>query len=331
MMLRYLVFISLILLPLSSFAYQDDYIWQEKYKQALPKAEAGDAEAQYDVATMHEKGNGVAKDLEQAHEWYLKSAKQGNDKGAYKVGFGYLRGVGTEKDYEKALKWLNTAAEYNNVRAFYFLGSMYEKGNGVPQDLDKALRWYTRASKGGYTVADERVIEVSAELKQEDRKMEAQLEREKRLERQKVAMTRNPEPKQSIKPDVKKLLLAGGWEKSDKPAEYLPSKSTQCKDKGKTIECVSKELTRNIGMADISYTTKAIVYSIQDSGEFKVSYRNNVVDIQVTDKNFVEAGGKVPVELGWQDAEHKLVCSVENKSQLNCKKNKLRSVTFNRK
>ena len=331
MMLRSLIFVSLVLLPLSSFAYQDDYIWQEKYKQALPKAEAGDPEAQYDIGSMYEKGNGVAKDKAKAFEWYLKSAKQGNDKSAYEVGFAYLRGIGVGKNEEKALKWLNAAAEYNNVRAFYFLGTMYEKGNGVPQDLEKALRWYTRASKGGYAIAEERVIEVRAELKQEDRKLQAQLERQKRLQRQKVAMTKNPEPKLKTKPDVKKLLLAGGWAKRNKPAEYLPSNSTECTDKGKTIECVSKELKRNIGMADISYTTKAIVYSIQDSGDFKVSYRNNVVDIQVTDKDFEESGGKVPVKLGWQDAEHKLVCNVENKSQLKCKKNKLRSITFNRK
>jgi len=331
MMLRSLLVIFMILLPLSGFAYQDDYIWQEKYKKALPKAEAGDAEAQYDIGSMYEKGNGVAKDSAKAFEWYLKSAKQGYDKGAYEVGHSYLRGVGVEQNYDKALKWLNAAAEHNNVRAFYYLGTMYEKGSGVTQDLDKALRWYTRASKGGYAIAEERVIEVKAEIAKEDRKLQAQIEREKRLRKQKVAMTKNPEPKLKAKPDVKKLLLAGGWAKRDKPAEYLPSKFTQCKDKGNTIECVSKELKRNIGMADISYTTKAVVYSIKDSGDFKVSYRNNVTDIKVTDPEFVESGGKVPVKLGWQDAEHKLVCNFNSKKELNCKKNKLRSVTFNRK
>jgi hypothetical protein len=162
--------------------------------------------------------------------------------------------------------------------------------------------------------------------------METQLANQKRVERQKVSLNKAPEPQAKASADVKKLLLAGGWAKQNKPAEYLPSKFTQCKDRGKTIECVSKEIKRNIGMADIIYTTKAIVYSIQDtSGDFKVSYRNNVTNIQVTDSQFLESGGKVPVELGWQDAEHKLVCNVENSSQLTCKKNKLRTVTFNRK
>ena len=208
---------------------------------------------------------------------------------------------------------------------------MYEKGRGVSVDLDKALRWYTRASKGGYAFAEERVIEVKNELKKEEQRLMAEVQRKKRQRRQQLAKTSNPEPKLKTKPNIKKVLRSGGWAKRNKPAEYLPSNVTKCKDKGSTIECVSEEVTRNIGMADISYTTKAVVYSIKDSGDFKVSYRNNVVDIKVTDPEFVESGGKVPVKLGWQDAEHKLACNVENKKQLKCKKNKLRSLTFSRK
>lgn len=329
-MYRLFVLFIILILPTAGFAYQDDYVWQEKFKQAMPKAEAGDAEAQYDVASMYEKGNGVAKDADKAFQWYLKAAKQDHDKGAYKVGFSYLRGKGVEANYEKALKWLNVAAEYNNVRAYYYLGSMYEKGKGVAVNLDKALRWYTRASKGGYAVAEERVIEVRSQVRKNDAKLQAEVEREKRARQAKLAKSVRKAPK-TKKQDVKKLLMAGGWSKRNKPAEYLPSKYTNCKDKGKTIECVSKEVKRNIGMADISYTTKAVLYSMKDSGDFKVSYRNNVVDIKVTDPEFTESGGKVPVKLGWQDAEHKLVCNFNSKKELSCKKNKLRSVTFNRR
>lgn len=330
-MYRLFVLFVISLLPVTGFTYQDDYVWQEKFKQALPKAEAGNSEAQYDVGNMYEKGNGVAKNTEKAFEWYLKAAKQNHDKAAFEVGFAYLRGVGVSKNYDKALKWLNTSAEFNNVRAYYFLGSMYEKGKGVPEDLDKALRWYTRASKGGYAVAEERVIEVRAAIKKEDAQARAaRIERERRLRQARLAKSSRAAPK-SRKTDVKKLLMAGDWNKRNKPAEYLPSKYTQCKDKGKTIECVSQEVKRNIGMADISYTTKAILYSLDDTGNFKVSYRNNVTDIKVTDKEFTESGGKVPVKLGWQDAEHKLVCNFNSNKELSCKKNKLRSITFNRK
>lgn len=329
-MYRLLVLFIILAVPVAGFAYQDDYVWQEKFKQALPKAEAGNAEAQFDIGNMYEKGNGVARDNSKAFEWYLKAAKQQHEKAAFEVGFAYLRGSGVSKDYDKALKWLNTAAEFNNVRAYYFLGTMYEKGNGVSKNLDKALRWYTRASKGGYAVAEERVIDVKNQIEQSDARMQAQMEREKRLRQARLAKTSNRAPK-TTKQDVKKLLMAGEWNKKNKPAEYLPSKYTTCKDRGKTLECVSQEVKRNIGMADIVYTTKAIVYSFQDTGDFKVSYRNNVTDIKVTDEEFTKSGGKVPVKLGWQDAEHKLVCNFSNNKELSCKKNKLRSVTFNRK
>ena len=66
MMLRNLVLLICVLLPMSTLAYQDDYVWQEKFKQAMPKAKAGDAEAQYDIGGMYEKGNGVAKDANEA-------------------------------------------------------------------------------------------------------------------------------------------------------------------------------------------------------------------------------------------------------------------------
>ncbi|MGD8559219.1 MAG: tetratricopeptide repeat protein [Gammaproteobacteria bacterium] len=326
-MVRSIVLFICVMLPIASFAYKDDYVWQEKFKQQLPLAESGNAEAQYDLGTMYERGNGVAKDMQKAFDWYLKAAKQGSDKGAYKVGLSYLHGKGVKEDHKKALKWLNDAADKNYVRAFYFIGTMYEKGDGVSKDLNKALRWYTRAYKGGYTIAKERANEVRETVK--EREIQAELQRQRRLARRRAQMAKSP-PIKPAKTNVKKLLLSGGWSKSDKPAEYLPSKLTDCKDKGKTIECVSNEVTRNIGMADIRYRTKAILYSLDDKGEFKVSYRNNVVDIKVTDPDFTANGGKVPVKMGWQDAEHKLVCAVENNKELKCTKNKLRDLTFNR-
>ncbi len=129
---------------------------------------------------------------------------------------------------------------------------------------------------------------------------------------------------------TKGKVLAGGWKKRNKAVEYLPSQVTRCKDQGSRVECLSAELKRNIGMADISYTTKAILFSFKDTGKFKISYRNNVTAITVTDLEFAESGGKVPVTLGWQDAEHKLVCSFESNRSLVCIKNKVRKVKLRR-
>ena len=38
----------------------------------------GDAEAQYELGTLYEKGQGVVQDYKQAFHWYKKSAEQGH-------------------------------------------------------------------------------------------------------------------------------------------------------------------------------------------------------------------------------------------------------------
>jgi hypothetical protein len=83
-------------------------------------------------------------------------------------------------------------------------------------------------------------------------------------------------------------------------------------------------------MADINYTTKAILFGFKTDGSFKVSYRNNVSKIKVTDPEFAKSGGKVPVTLGWQDADHQLACTFENDRLLTCIKNKLRTIKLRR-
>lgn len=329
MLRNLLILLVLFVVPLSTFAYKDDYVWQEKFRSQLPAAKSGDSDAQYDVGAMYEKGNGVARDEVKAFEWYLKSAEQGNDKAAYKVGFMYLRGKGVKRNYKQAFKWLNTSADQNNVRAYYYLGTMYEKGNGVSKNLQTAVNWYTRAQKGGFTLAVERVESLKKVMDQNEARQAAEIQRNV-ARQQKVALKKS-KPKRTGKRNTKDELLAGGWTKRNIPAEYLPSKNTQCKDKGSTIECNSSEVTRNIGMADIKYTTKAVLYGMKRNGEFKISYRNNVVDIQVTDKNFIDSGGTLPVRLGWQDAEHKLECNIQGKNEVNCTKNKLRKIMFTRK
>ena len=83
-------------------------------------------------------------------------------------------------------------------------------------------------------------------------------------------------------------------------------------------------------MADITSITKATLFDFKPNGEFKVTYRNNVTKIKVTDEGFAESGGKVPVTLGWQDVEHKLECELENDNTITCIRNKTRKVKLTR-
>lgn len=324
--------IVLLTLPLASFAYNGDYVWEEKYKELMPLAVSGNAEAQYDVGEMLERGRGVNKDLAEAFNWYLKSAEQGNTKGAYRTGLAYLKGKGVPKNNEFALKWLQMAADRGYERAIYYLGVMYEKGEGVDVNLTRALSNYKKAYTAGYSPAKERIEQVKNAIEEEERASRARAAAARRA--RELALKRQLEEAKARKVSVnqsmttKDLLLQGGWNKRNKPAEYLPSSIADCSDKGPRIECMSKEVKRNIGTADITYQTKAIIYSIDQKGSFKVSYRNNVTKVIPKDPALAD---KVPVKEGWQDAEHKLECEMEENKLVNCTKDKVRKVSFTRK
>lgn len=322
----------IILAILTSFAPMTfaagDYIWEEKFKKELPKAEKGDSDAQYAIGEMYEKGKGAVKDTQKAFEWYSKSAGQGNVKAAYKLGLSYLKGKGVGKNYSKAHSWLEKAANKDYVRAQYYLGEVYENGRGVAKDYDEAMKWYKRALKGGYGSASDSIKRVARAQDEADAE-----ERRRAAAVAKAAAKPKPKPKPApvAKPNTPKdKVMAGGWKKRNNPVEYLPSNVTQCKDQGSRIECLSAELKRNIGMADINYTTKAILFGFKPNGAFKISYRNNVSKITVTDPEFAANGGKVPVTLGWQDADHQLECQFENDRSLICTKNKLRTIKLRR-
>ena len=115
----------------------------------LPQAQGGDAEAQYYLGQMFERGLGVAPDYAAAAQWYRKAAEQGD-----------------------------SAAQIS-------LGSLYEAGRGVPRDEEEAIRWFRRAAgmaedlvvlQGGeyqeLVEAEERLAEVEAELSEARREID---------------------------------------------------------------------------------------------------------------------------------------------------------------
>jgi hypothetical protein len=329
-MLRWIFLLLLSVLPsLTAFAYEGDYVWEEKFKDALPLAKSGNTEAQYDVGEMYERGRGVNKDMSMAFQWYLKSAEQGNTKGAFRAGLCYLKGEGVEKNLDEALKWMQNSADKSYERANYYLGVMYEKGEGVQVNLTRALTYYKKAYSSGYAPANERIAEVKKAIEEEDRVRIARVEAEarKQIARQESqSRVRKVNTRPSL--TTKEVLMKGGWQKNKRPAEFLPSKISNCKESGINIECLSDKVKRNVGSADITYITKAIIYSLDDNGKFKISYRNNVTDIKKLDSS---SGVKIPVKEGWQDADHILECEVQSNDTVSCTKDKIRKLEFTRK
>lgn len=129
----------------------------EKVQELLNKANGGDSNAQYDLASCYWNGDGVAVNLKEAFYWYKKSAEQGNYNGENALGNCYKWGQGVDQNYSLAMDWYLKAAKRNHHYAQYSLGEMYEKGLGVKIDLETALGWYQAAAENNNTNAADKV------------------------------------------------------------------------------------------------------------------------------------------------------------------------------
>ncbi|WP_171161562.1 tetratricopeptide repeat protein [Usitatibacter palustris] len=150
---------------------------QGSYQDQLrAKAEAGDAEAQFNLAASHETF-GPKPNYEEAFKWYMKAAAQGHAGAQYSLAWMYKGGFGVKADPEEAIRLYRMGAETggtqprwelakmlrdkgdyagariqldrlvlsDDLRAIVELGQWYEGGVGVALDMKEAVRWYDRA------------------------------------------------------------------------------------------------------------------------------------------------------------------------------------------
>lgn len=173
-----LAFALALAAPAAPVLAEDAPNYIEEMKRWQPKAEAGDAEAQFQLGQMYALGHGFKQNFNSAIEWYEKAAVQGNAKARTALGILYYYGVGVEEDKEKAGEWFEKAAAQNNPIAQTFLGVisyeakdyatakqwveqaaaqnyapaissiglLYERGYGVTQDFTEAKHWYKKAA-----------------------------------------------------------------------------------------------------------------------------------------------------------------------------------------
>lgn len=82
-------------------------------------------------------------EYEQAYNT-MRSLAETSDHGLaqYYVAMMYLRGEGVEQNYEEAAKWFRKAAEKRVKQAQYRLADLYMKGRGVPRDFEYAYAWF---------------------------------------------------------------------------------------------------------------------------------------------------------------------------------------------
>jgi TPR repeat protein len=161
--------------------------YQRAFREWRAAAEAGQAEAQFDLGVLYAQGRGVQRDLTEAARWYRKAADQGNATAQFALGQMYSRGWGVPRDEADALRWFQMAnapesegpptdwaliegygveqdpkqaaywyqmaASQGHDEAQYNLGRLYAAGKGVPRDEEQAVRWVRAAASQGYVPA----------------------------------------------------------------------------------------------------------------------------------------------------------------------------------
>jgi len=156
----------------AQFIVASRYLDGEGVEQNLPKAAKwyqlaashGLAPAQYRLASLFERGKGVPQDMAAAQLWYERAAGQGNVKAMHNaavIAAGNL--VGTP-NYDRAFALFTAAAEHGLKDSQYNLAVLYERGLGSKIDKSEAFFWYSVAGKQGDQDAAKRAAQLAASL-----------------------------------------------------------------------------------------------------------------------------------------------------------------------
>src|SRR5215471_16391558 len=142
-------------------AYQEkDYA--TAFKELTPLAEKGNADAQFILAKMYWKGEGVLKDPDQAMKWFRASAVQGNADAQFFLGSIYLL---PHKDIAEGVKWVRLAAEQGNQDAQWLLGKAYLQGDKeLPRDPVQAEMWLWLAAKDNLEFYEKGLLAAEKEM-----------------------------------------------------------------------------------------------------------------------------------------------------------------------
>lgn len=128
------------------------------------QAEAGDAEAEFQLGRAYEEGNGIPQDDQLAFKWYKKSADQGNVKAENSLGIMYSIGRGVSQNKQDAAQWFLKATDGCDPNGAYNLAIAYYNGDGVVRDAGFAFVWLLVARQCGNYEMQTTLDRISAEI-----------------------------------------------------------------------------------------------------------------------------------------------------------------------
>jgi uncharacterized protein len=121
-----------------------------------PLAEAGDADAAFNLGQAYRLGRGVPTNLAAAQIWFERAARKGHLDAQTTLGL-LLFDSGNRAG---GLRWLKAAAEKGEPRALLIYGTAVFNGDGVPQDRVLAYAYISRAAAKGLAPAKSTLAEM---------------------------------------------------------------------------------------------------------------------------------------------------------------------------
>ena len=123
---------------------------QADFERYLNNADAGEAEAQYEIARLYGTGSqqlGIAADPAQSLYWVRCAAEQQYAEAFNFLGLIYTHGDGVEPSDEKAYQYYAQAAQLGSPYAMSNLAWAFFTGTGTEIDYKEALKWAKKAEE----------------------------------------------------------------------------------------------------------------------------------------------------------------------------------------
>ncbi len=134
-------------------------------------ANAGDADAQFNLAQAYKLGRGVKQDLTIAEQYFAKAAAQGHLQASDNYGLLlFQRGARAQ-----ALPYIRAAADRGDPRAEYLLGIAHFNGDNVPKDWVRAYALVSLAQQAGLNQATSALAQMDQHIPLEQRQQAVSL------------------------------------------------------------------------------------------------------------------------------------------------------------
>jgi len=130
-----------------------------------PLAEAGNADAQFNLAQAYRLGRGVPQNVGLAEQWFERAARQRHEQAGASLGL-LLFQNGRARE---AMPWIQAAALRGDPRAQYVFGTALFNGDVVRRDLPRAYALMSQAAAQGFPQAQAQLEQMEAQLSPADR------------------------------------------------------------------------------------------------------------------------------------------------------------------